>query len=111
MNAAFVHRWNDTLGCSTYKIGFRAGFLRPNVGGDAQGISLQIQSGVSFLKELFVSRAPWRIFLRALHGKAVLGFVAVRLGFQFGNMVVTVLFSEVVCAVLFIAAAPLSIPS
>jgi len=67
--------------------------------------------GVSFLKELFVSRPPWRIFLRTLHGKAVLGFVAVRLGFQFGNMVVTVLFSEVVCAVLFIAAAPLSIPS
>ena len=72
---------------------------------------LQSQAGVSFLKELLVSRAPWRIFLCTLHGKAVLGFVAVRLGFQFGNMVVTVLFSEVVRAVLFIAAAPLSIPS
>jgi hypothetical protein len=72
---------------------------------------LKNQAGVSFLKELLVSRAPWRIFLCTLHGKAVLGFVAVRLGFQFGNMVVTVLFSEVVRAVLFIAAAPLSIPS
>ena len=66
---------------------------------------------MSFLKELFVSRAPWRIFLCTLHGKAVLGFVAVRLGFQFGNMVVTVMLIEVVRAVLFIAAAPLSIPS
>ena len=67
---------------------------------------------LSFLKEPSASRASWRIFLCTFHVKAVVGFVfTISSRSRLGNMVVTVLFIEAVRADLFIAAAPLSIPS
>ncbi|NLX98828.1 MAG: hypothetical protein GXY83_21940 [Rhodopirellula sp.] len=62
------------------------------------------------LKGPFLSRAAWWIFLRTICAKAFLGFLF-WLRSRFRGLIDTVILIEVLCAVLFLAAAPLSIPS
>jgi hypothetical protein len=66
----------------------------------------------SSLKEPLESRASWRVFFRTFSAKAEESFVLLAgMWFREGVLIVTVMVFEVFRAVLFLAAAPLSIPS
>lgn len=74
----------------------------------------RVQSELSSLKESHESRASRRILLRTLRVEACEGFLvegSVAPRNRCGSWVIAVIFFEVVCAVLFLAAAPQSIPS
>jgi len=79
------------------------------------GCALAISSIlIPSLKEPHESRASRRILLRTFRAEACEGFLvegSVASRNRCGSWVIAVMFFEVVCAVLFLAAAPQSIPS